>query len=66
MTDKSKQPGRRDILKTLGLGVGATAAASAAATTPARATESQDDRRKARYQESAHIKRYYETNRYPK
>lgn len=57
--------GRRDMLKVLGLGAGA-AAAGTAAVTPAQATESVNDRTKARYQDSAQVKRFYETARYPK
>jgi len=64
MTEKSGKLGRRDVLKALGLGAGA--AAAPAAVTPAAATETMDERRKARYQESAHVKKYYDTNRYPK
>ncbi len=64
MTEKSGKLGRRDVLKALGLGAGA-AAAPVAATTAA-ATESTSERVKARYKESDHVKKFYETNRYPK
>jgi hypothetical protein len=57
--------GRRDFLRTLG--VGATAVA---ATVPlvgeARAdTETNDEKRKARYKETEHVKTFYRVNRYP-
>lgn len=50
---------------------GAAAAASAAALTaggaaPAFATETGDERAKARYQETDHVKAYYASNRYYK
>jgi hypothetical protein len=56
--------GRRQLLRALGIG------AAAAATVP-RATEavadseSNDEKRKARYRESDEVKTYYRVNRYP-
>ena len=56
--------GRRDFLRVLG--VGATAAAAAPLATPAKAdTETNDEKRKARYKETEHVKAYYRVNRYP-
>lgn len=64
--DKPEAAGhsRRNILRA-GLG-GATAAAAAAgaAIAPAQASENDADKKKARYQDSAHVKKYYATNRY--
>jgi hypothetical protein len=57
---------RRDFLRTLGLG--ATAAAGAAGPLAKSAdadTESNQDKRKARYRETEHVKAYYRVNRYP-
>jgi len=56
--------GRRDFLRILGgSGVGAAAGALA---TPAQAdSESNDEKRKARYRETEHVKAYYRVNRYP-
>lgn len=65
MTEANSRPARRDVLKALGLGATATAAPIAAQPASA-AIETQAERRKARYQETAQVKRYYETNRYPK
>jgi hypothetical protein len=58
---------RRGFLKALGLGAGAAAgvAAGDAATAPAEASESRNDRTKARYKaDSPHIQSFYRTNRY--
>lgn len=67
MTDKTDKPhvtGRRDFLKVLG-GTSALAATSVATTLPAEAQqESKDERLKARYKETDHVKSFYKTNRY--
>jgi hypothetical protein len=56
--------GRRDFLRVLG--VGATAAVAAPLATPAKAdTETNDEKRKARYKETDHVKTFYRVNRYP-
>jgi hypothetical protein len=58
--------GRREVLRTLGLGAGAAAAGSAPLVTAAKAdSESNDDKRKARYKETDHVKTFYRVNRYP-
>ena len=59
---------RRDVLRALGVGASAAVAASSARVEPARAqAESNDDKRKARYQpNSADVQNYYRVNRYPK
>ncbi len=63
-TDKTLVTGRRDFLKVLG-GTSALAATSVAATLPAEAQqESKDERLKARYKETDHVKSFYKTNRY--
>ena len=65
---KTKKPtvvGRRDFLRVLGAGA-LGAGASAGGTMPARAdSESNDEKRKARYKETDHVKAYYRVNRYP-
>jgi len=69
MKDEQKTTvGRRDFLRKIGIGaVGAGAAATAPVSGPARAdTESNDEKRKARYQETDHVKTYYRVNRYPR
>jgi len=57
--------GRREFLRVLG--AGATVAAAAPLATEAKAdTETTDEKRKARYKETDHVKAYYRVNRYPK
>ncbi|MGL5446255.1 MAG: formate dehydrogenase [Rhabdaerophilum sp.] len=55
---------RRNFLRA-GLG-GATVAAATAgvAIAPAKASESDAEKKKVRYQETAHVKKFYQTNRY--
>ena len=56
--------GRRDFLRAIGAGAAVAAAAPLAG--EARAdTESNDEKRKARYKETDHVKTYYRVNRYP-
>jgi hypothetical protein len=57
---------RRDFLRGVATGSLLVAAAVAVAA-PKRAEakpETREERRKARYKETAHVKRYYQTNRY--
>ena len=65
---EKKSVGRRDVLRTLGLGAGAAAAVAATHVEPAAAdSETNDEKRKARYQaNSPDIQNYYRVNRYPK
>jgi len=64
-----KKVGRRDFLRALGAGAGAGAAAAASGTfveEAAAAGESNDEKRKARYQaNSPDVQAYYRVNRYP-
>ena len=55
---------RRSFLRAGLAGASAAAAATGAAIAPTQASESDADKKKARYQESAHVKKYYATNRY--
>jgi len=56
--------GRREFLRALG--AGATVAAATPLATAAKAdSETNDEKRKPRYQESEHVKRFYRVNRYP-
>ena len=66
--EKKTTVGRRDFLRKVGIGaVGAGAAVAAPLTGPALAdTETSDEKRKARYQETDHIKTFYRVNRYPR
>lgn len=55
--------GRRGFLRTLGVG---SVAVAVPLGTDARAdTESNDEKRKARYKETDHVKKFYSVNRYP-
>ena len=55
--------GRRDFLRAIGAGAAVAAAAPLAG--EARAdTESNEEKRKARYKETDHVKAYYRVNRY--
>lgn len=63
-TDKTLD--RRGFLKGIGTGAAgaATVAAGGSTTTAAIAAESGADKKKTRYRESEHVKKYYATNRY--
>ena len=56
--------GRRHFLQALGVGAAATATAPFAGEAMAD-SESNDEKRKARYKETDHVKAYYRVNRYP-
>lgn len=55
--------GRRRFLQVLS--VGAAAAAAPLANGAMADTETNDEKRKSRYQETEHVKSYYQVNRYP-
>jgi hypothetical protein len=65
MTERDAKLGRRDFLRALGAGAGVAVAAAAPLADEAVAAETADERLKARYKESDHIKAYYRVNRYP-
>jgi hypothetical protein len=66
MKGKAKtEVGRRDFLRGLGLGAGVAAAGAAPFAATAVASQSETDRKKARYRETDHIKAFYQVNRYP-
>jgi hypothetical protein len=64
---KKMTVGRRDFLLKVGVGaVGAGATLATPLMGPAQAdSESNDEKRKARYKETDHVKAYYRVNRYP-
>ena len=63
--ERESKLGRRDFLRALGVGA-TTVAATAPLLSEARAdTESNDEKRKARYKETEHVKTFYRVNRYP-
>jgi hypothetical protein len=58
--------GRRDFLRAMGAGAGLAATAAAPLATGAAASETDADKKKARYQaNSTDVQTYYKTNRYP-
>ena len=61
-----KRLNRRGFFKSIGTGAAgaATVAAGVIATTPAVAAENTADKKKVRYRETEHVKKYYATNRY--
>ena len=64
---ETKAVDRRNFLKVLGTGAGATTLAAAGAIVGPAATqaaESTADKKKKRYQETDHVRAYYRTNRY--
>jgi hypothetical protein len=62
-TERKTPIGRRQLFRAIG---GAAAAAAAPLAPEALAdSESDDDKRKARYRESDEVKAYYRVNRYP-
>ena len=66
--DKFDKPrgGRRDFLRALGAGAAiAVTASGPLAESVAADTKNIDERRKARYRESKHVKTFYRVNRYP-
>ena len=64
---RDRKLGRRDFLRTLGAGATAAAAATAPLAGEALAdTESNDEKRKARYRaNSPEVQTFYRVNRYP-
>ena len=65
--EKQAKVGRRDFLRKVGVGtVGAGATLATPLISSAQAdSETSDEKRKARYQETDHVKAYYRVNRYP-
>jgi len=65
--EKKATVGRRDFLRKVGVGaVGAGATLASPLIAPAQAdSENDDEKRKARYKETGHVKAYYRVNRYP-
>ena len=58
--------GRREFLRTLGVGTAAVAAGGPLASEARADTESNDEKRKARYQtNSPQVQTFYRVNRYP-
>ena len=57
---------QRDFLRALGAGAGVAATAAAPLATTAKAdNETNDEKLKARYKETDHVKAFYRVNRFP-
>jgi hypothetical protein len=57
---------RREFLRALGAGAGVAATTAAPLATTAHAdSENNNEKRKARYKETDHVKAFYRVNRYP-
>ena len=62
MTEKKARLSRRNFLLTVGAGGAATAAAIVATKNPTPSAETSEDKRRGKgYQESAHVRSYYNT-----
>ena len=57
--------GRREFLRALGAGASVAVAAPLGASEAKADTETNDEKRKARYRETDHVKTFYRVNRYP-
>ena len=65
--ERQAKLGRRDFLRALGAGASVAVASAGPLAGEALAdTETNDEKLKARYRESEHVKTYYRVNRYPK
>jgi hypothetical protein len=65
-TERKAALGRREFLRALGAGAGVAATAAAPLATSAKANDEPDaEKRKARYKETDHVKKFYSVNRYP-
>ena len=65
-SDSKTTVGRREFLRAMGAGAGVAATSAAPLATAAKAdNESNDEKRKARYKETDHVKTFYRVNRYP-
>jgi hypothetical protein len=56
---------RRDFLRMLGASAGVAATAAPLASPAQADTENDDEKRKARYKETDHVKAFYRVNKYP-
>ena len=70
MKEQDKTPNkakvaRRDFLRALGTGAGVAATAAPLANVAKADSENNDEKRKARYKETDHVKTFYRVNRYP-
>jgi hypothetical protein len=62
---KEQELDRRKLLRTLAAGAGAATAAVGGLTSAKADGETNDEKRKARYKETEHVRAFYRVNRYP-
>ena len=63
--EQNPKVGRRDFLRALGAGATVAVAAAPLAGEARADSETNDEKRKARYRETEHVKTFYRVNRYP-
>lgn len=63
--DDKERLNRRTFLGALGAGAGAAAGAGALTSAARADSETNDEKVKARYRETEHVKTFYRVNRYP-
>jgi hypothetical protein len=60
------KPDRRNVLRAMGVGAAAAVGAGGGLVTSAKAdSETNEEKRKARYKETDHVRAYYRVNKYP-
>lgn len=63
--EKQITVGRREFLRKVGIGAAGAGATLATPLVAQADSENYDEKRKARYKETDHVKTYYRVNRYP-
>jgi len=64
-TDKPQAVDRRGFLRSVGGASVAAGTIAVGAAAPAAAAENDTEKKKARYKETEHVKKFYQVNRYP-
>ena len=64
-TEPKANLARRTFLRALGVGAGVAATPAVLVTRAAADSENDNEKRKARYKETDHVRAYYRVNRYP-
>ena len=62
---KDAKVDRRNVLRALGAGAGAAAGTVGGLTNAKADSETNEEKRKARYRETDHVRAYYRVNKYP-
>mgnify|MGYP001024520476 CR=1 FL=1 len=64
-TKTEAKVGRRDFLRLMGVSAAGAAGGGALATGARADSENNEEKRKARYRETEHVKTFYRVNKYP-